>query len=64
MFSCTESLDFLGPKLWALVPNEMKQLKSLGKFRNAIRQWGPNPVLADFAKDIFIGLGFFIKKLF
>ena len=38
-FSNTDSLKFLGPKIWALVPNEMKQLKILGKFRNAIKQW-------------------------
>ena len=25
VFSGTESLKFLGPKIWALVPNEMKQ---------------------------------------
>ena len=30
VFSGTESLKFLGPKIWALVPNEMKQLESLG----------------------------------
>ena len=41
VFSGTESLKFLGPKVWALVPNEMKQLESLGKFRNAIKQWKP-----------------------
>ena len=39
VFSGTESLKFLGPKIWALVPNEMKQLESLGKFRNAIKRW-------------------------
>ena len=39
VYSCTENLKFLGPKVWALVPNEMKQ--SLGKFRNAIKQWKP-----------------------
>ena len=38
VFSCTESLEFLGMKVWALVPDEMKQLESLGKFRNAIKQ--------------------------
>ena len=38
VFSGTESLKFLGPKIWALIPNEMKQLESLGKFRNAIKQ--------------------------
>ena len=38
VFSGTENVKFLGPKIWALVPNEMKQLESLGKFRNAIKQ--------------------------
>ena len=38
VFSGTESLKFLGPKIWTLVPNEMKRLESLGKFRNAIKQ--------------------------
>ena len=37
VFSGTESLKLLGPKIWAPVPNEMKHLESLGKFRNAIR---------------------------
>ena len=41
VFSGTESLKFLGPKVWALVPDEMKQLETLGKFRNAIKQWKP-----------------------
>ena len=46
-----------------MVPNEMKQLESLGKFRNAIKLWGPTSCLADYAKDIFLGLGFFNKIL-
>ena len=41
VFSGTESLKFLWPKVWALVPDEMKQLESLGEFRNAIKQWKP-----------------------
>ena len=38
VFSSTESLNFLGPTIWALLHNEMKQLENLGKFRNAIKQ--------------------------
>ena len=64
VFSRTESLKFLGPKIWALVPNEMKQLKSQGKFRNAIKQWKPTSCPCRLCKDIFIGLAFFNKKLF
>ena len=41
VFSGTESLKFPGRKIWALVPNEMKQLESLWKFRNAIKRWKP-----------------------
>ena len=64
VFIGTECFKFLGPKVWALVPDNMKQLESLGKFRNAIKQWNLHPVLADYAKDIFTGLDFFKKKLF
>ena len=39
VLSGTESLKFYGPKIWALVPNEVKQLESIRKFRNAIKQW-------------------------
>ena len=63
IFSGTESLKFLGPKVWTLVPNEMKQLKSLEKLRNAIRQWKPTSCPCRLCKNIFIGLGFFKKRL-
>ena len=39
VFSCTETPKFLRPKIWALVPNEMKQLESLGKISNARKPW-------------------------
>ena len=45
VFSGTESLKFLGSKIWALVPNEMKQSESLKKSRNAIKQWNPTSCL-------------------
>ena len=45
LFSGTESLKFLGPKIWALVPNEMKQSESLEKSRNATKQWNPTSCL-------------------
>ena len=36
VFSGTKNLKFLGPKVFALVTNEKKQLESLRKFRNTI----------------------------
>ena len=64
VFSGTESFKFLGLKVWALVPDEMKQLESLGKFRNAIKQWKRTSCPSRLCKNIFKGLGFFKKKLF
>ena len=37
----TESLSFLGPKIWELVPSEIKQSENLEIFKNKIKQWIP-----------------------
>ena len=35
----TESLSFLGPKIWELVPEDAKQSESLEIFKKKIKQW-------------------------
>ena len=35
----TDSLAYLAPKTWELVPNEMKNLESLIAFKTAIKKW-------------------------
>ena len=37
----TESLGHLGPKIWSLIPEHMKQF-SLSKFTHKIRKWKPD----------------------
>ena len=37
----TESLSFLGPKIWDLVPLEFKQLENLEAFKLKIKKWIP-----------------------
>ena len=37
----TEWLSFLGPKIWDLVPVELKQSESLGSFKVKIKNWVP-----------------------
>ena len=37
----TESLSFLGPKIWDLVPTEIKQSESLDVFKMKIKKWTP-----------------------
>ena len=59
VFSGTECPKFLGPEIWALVPNEMKQLGSLGKFSNAIKQWKPTSCSCRPCKRYIHRIGFF-----
>ena len=58
VFSRTESLTFLESKIWALVPNEIKQLESPGKFRNAIKQWKPTYCPCRMCKRYIQKIGF------
>ena len=37
----TESLSFLGPKIWDLVPVQLKQSESLDSFKLKIKNWVP-----------------------
>ena len=37
VFSGTESISFLGPKIWDIVPSELKQLETVNAFKREIR---------------------------
>ena len=58
VFNGTGSLKSLGQKVWALLPDEMKQLESLGKFRNAIKQWKPTSCPCGLCKRYIHRIGF------
>ena len=38
----TETLSYLAPKIWSLIPQVMKSCKSLDAFKSKIRQWEPD----------------------
>ena len=38
----TESVSFMVPKIWSLVPQELKNPQSLYSFKKSIRKWKPN----------------------
>ena len=38
----TETISYLAPKIWSLVPNAIKSSKSLDAFKFKIRQWEPD----------------------
>ena len=58
VFSSIESIKFLGPKIWELIPNEMKELESLWKFKRAIKLLKPTPCLCRMCKQYYYRIGF------
>ena len=49
VYNGTESFSFLGPKIWELVPEDIKKSGSLEVFKRKIKKCVPSNVLADYA---------------
>ena len=41
VYNGTESLSYLAPKIWELIPKEIRLIESLSVFKIAIRKWIP-----------------------
>ena len=54
----TESLLFLGPKIWDLVPVELKQSESLDSFKSKIKNWMPFECPCRLCKTYIQHVGF------
>ena len=57
----TETLAYLAPKIWSIVPTDMKKF-SLSKFTKKIRKWRPEKCPCRICKDYVHGLGFVTIK--
>ena len=58
LYHGTESLSFLGPKIWNLVPMKLKQSDSLDSFKLKIKNWVPFECLSRLRKTYIQQLGF------
>ena len=54
----TETLNFLGPKIWSLVPKEIKEIESLIEFKRKIKFWKPEQCPCRICKTYVANLGF------
>ena len=54
----TESITYLGPKIWDIVPEEFKQKRSLNSFKESIRKWVPVNCPCRLCKTYVTGVGF------
>ena len=41
VFHGSESISYLGPKIWDIVPLELKELTTAVAFKNGIKEWKP-----------------------
>ena len=54
----TKSIKFLGPKIWELIPDEMKELESLWEFKRVIKLWKLTSCPCRLCKQYFYRIGF------
>ena len=54
----TESISYLGPKIWDIVPIELKNVQSHNSFKKIIRKWIPNNCPCRLCKRYVDGVGF------
>ena len=57
VYNGPESIVFLGPKAWGLVPEEIKQKESLNAFKDAMKKWSPTNYPCSSCKDFLHGVG-------
>ena len=53
-----QSVRYLGPKIWELVPNNIKYCDSLSKYRKLIKSWRLEPCPCTLCKTYIAHLGF------
>ena len=50
VYDDSESISFLGPKIWNFLPDEIKQQTSLNSFKKSIKIWKPQECLCRLCK--------------
>ena len=53
-----ETLRFMGPKLWNIIPDSIKEASSLDIFKNKIKKWVPEKCPCKLCKEYVQGIGY------
>ena len=61
VFSGTESIKYLGSKIWEYILDEVKKLESLWEFKRAIKLWKHTSCPCRLCKQYFYRIGFLYK---
>ena len=64
VYNGTETVSLLGPKIWELIPTEIKELVSLNGFKKAIKKWKPVNCPCRLSRTYLHDVGFIILTIF
>ena len=54
----SESISYLGPNIWGILPAKIKETNSLNSFKIEIRKWAPQSCPCRLCKQYISGVGF------
>ena len=54
----TETITYLGPKIWSIIPDEIRESASLESFRQKIKLWKPDSCPCRICKKYTANVGF------
>ena len=58
LYHGTESLSFLGPKIWEQVPQEIKESENIAIFKSKIKKWTPSHCPCRLCRTYLLQIGF------
>ena len=52
------SLAYLGPRIWAIIPDDIKKIPTLTLFKTKIKQWNPDNCPCKLCKTYVAAVGY------
>ena len=62
VYSGSESVSYLGPKIWELIPTVIRQIDTFSGFTKAIKKWKPTDRPCRVCKTYVTNVGFLLKQ--
>ena len=53
-----ESISYLGPKIWEMLPSEMQECETLFEFKSKVKSWNPINCPCKLCKTYIGGVGY------
>ena len=58
VYNGSESIAYVGPKIWGMVPSELKEMSSISSFKKEIKEWHPSNCPCRLCKRYLGNIGF------